>query len=164
MPSFDVVSKFNIQELDNAVNMVKRDISTRFDFKGSSSDIELNKSDNTIKLKADNDYQIKAISDMLEKRAINRKVSIKTFDYGEIEQASGMTIRQIIKLRQGIDKENATRINKLIKSQKKIKVQSQIQGGQLRVTGKKIDDLQKIIEIIKNQNLSLPIQFINMRS
>ena len=163
MPSFDVVSKFNIQELDNAVNMVKRDIATRFDFKGSSSDIELNKSDNTIKLKADNDYQIKAISDMLEKRAINRKVSIKTFDYGQLEQASGMSIRQIVKLKQGIDKESATKINKLIKNQK-LKVQSQIQGDQLRVTGKKIDDLQNVIQIIKEQNMGLPLQFINMRN
>ena len=143
--------------------MVKRDISNRFDFKGSSSDIELNKNENTVKIKADNEYQIKAISDMLEKRAITRKVSIKTFDYGQIEKAAGMTIRQIVKLKQGIDKENSTKINKLIKSQK-LKVQSQIQGDQLRVTGKKIDDLQKVIEIIKEQNIRLPLQFINMRS
>ena len=163
MPSFDVVSKFDMQELDNAVNMVKRDIANRFDFKGSSADLELNKSENSIKLKADNEYQIKAVADMLEKRAISRKVSIKTFEYGNIEQASGMNIRQIVKLKQGIDKDNATKINKLIKNQK-IKVQSQIQGDQLRVTGKKIDDLQKVIQIIKEQNISLPLQFINMRS
>ena len=163
MPSFDVVSKFDMQELDNAVNMVKRDIANRFDFKGSSADLELNKSENSIKLKADNEYQIKAVADMLEKRAISRKVSIKTFEYGNIEQASGMNIRQIVKLKQGIDKDNATKINKLIKNQK-IKVQSQIQGDQLRVTGKKIDDLQKVIQIIKEQNLSLPLQFINMRN
>tara|TARA_Y100000814_G_C12058417_1_gene308642 strand:+ start:26 stop:517 length:492 start_codon:yes stop_codon:yes gene_type:complete len=163
MPSFDVVSKFDMQEIDNAVNMVKRDISNRFDFKGSSADLELNKNENFIKLRADNEYQIKAISDMLEKRAIGRKVSIKTFEYGSIEQASGMNIRQIVKLKQGIDKENATKINKLIKSQK-LKVQSQIQGDQLRVTAKKIDDLQKVIQIIKDENLTLPLQFINMRS
>ena len=163
MPSFDVVSKFDIQEIDNAVNMVKRDISNRYDFKGSSSDLELNKNENSIKLKADNEYQIQAIADMLEKRAISRKVSIKTFDYGSIEQASGMSIRQTIKLRQGIDKDNATKINKLIKSQKS-KVQSQIQGDQLRVTGKKIDDLQMVIDLIKKENISLPLQFINMRS
>ena len=163
MPSFDVVSKFDMQELDNAVNMVKRDISNRFDFKGSSSDIELNKNENIVKIEADNEYQIKAISDMLEKRAISRKISIKTFDYGGIEKAAGMTIRQIVKLKQGIDKENSTKINKLIKSQK-LKVQSQIQGEQLRVTGKKIDDLQKVIEIIKDEHMSLPLQFINMRS
>ena len=163
MPSFDVVSKFDMQELDNAVNMVKRDIANRFDFKGSSSDLELNKNENIINLQADNDYQIKAIADMLEKRSISRKVSIKTFDYNPIEQAAGMSVRQIVKLKQGIDKESATKINKLIKSQK-LKVQSQIQGDQLRVTGKKIDDLQKVIQIIKEQNMSLPIQFINMRN
>ena len=163
MPSFDVVSKFDMQEIDNAVNMVKRDIANRYDFKGSSSDLELNKNENSIKLKADNEYQIQAIADMLEKRAISRKVSIKTFDYGSIEQASGMSIRQIVKLKQGIDKDNATKINKLIKSQK-LKVQSQIQGDQLRVTGKKIDDLQEVIQLIKEKNISLPLQFINMRS
>ena len=162
MPSFDVVSKFDMQEIDNAVNMVKRDIANRYDFKGSSSDLELNKNENSIKLKADNEYQIQAIADMLEKRAISRKVSIKTFDYGSIEQASGMSIRQIVKLKQGIDKDNATKINKLIKSQK-LKVQSQIQGDQLRVTGKKIDDLQEVIQLIKEKNISLPLQFINMR-
>lgn len=163
MPSFDVVSKFDMQEIDNAVNMVKRDIANRFDFKGSSADLELNKNENSIKLKADNEYQIKAIADMLEKRAISRKVSIKTFEYGQIEQASGMNLRQMLKLKQGIDRDNATKINKLIKSQK-MKVQSQIQGDQLRVTAKKIDDLQKMIQVIKEENLSLPLQFINMRS
>ena len=163
MPSFDVVSKFDMQEVDNAVNMVKRDIANRFDFKGSSAELELNKNENSIKIKADNEYQIKAVVDMLEKRAISRKVSIKTFDYKDIEQATGMSIRQIVKLKEGIDKDSASKINKLIKSQK-IKVQSQIQGDQLRVTGKKIDDLQKIIEIIKEDNPSLSLQFINMRS
>ena len=163
MPSFDVVCEFDMQEIDNAVNMVKRDIVNRYDFKGSSSSLELNKNENSIKLKADNEYQIQAIADMLEKRAVSRKISIKTFDYGNIEQASGMSIRQTVKLKQGIDKDNATKINKLIKNQK-MKVQSQIQGDQLRVTGKKIDDLQKVIEIIKQENLGLPLQFINMRS
>ena len=163
MPSFDVVSKFDMQEVDNAVNMVKRDIENRFDFKGSSAGLDLNKSENSIRIKGDNEYQIQAVIDMLEKRAISRKVSIKTFEYGSLEQASGMSVRQTIKLRQGIDKDNATKINKLIKSQK-IKVQSQIQGDQLRVSGKKIDDLQEIIQIIKEENVNLPLQFINMRS
>ena len=163
MPSFDVVSKFDMQEVDNAVNMVKRDIENRFDFKGSSAGLDLNKGENSIRIKGDNEYQIQAVIDMLEKRAISRKVSIKTFEYGSLEQASGMSVRQTIKLRQGIDKDNATKINKLIKSQK-IKVQSQIQGDQLRVSGKKIDDLQEIIRIIKEKNVDLPLQFINMRS
>ena len=163
MPSFDVVSKFDMQEVDNAVNMVKRDIENRFDFKGSSAGLDLNKSENSIHIKGDNEYQIQAVIDMLEKRAISRKVSIKTFEHGSLEQASGMSVRQTIKLKEGIDKDNATKINKLIKSQK-IKVQSQIQGDQLRVSGKKIDDLQEIIQIIKEKNVNLPLQFINMRS
>ena len=163
MPSFDIVSKFDMQEIDNAVNMVKRDIANRYDFKGSSSDLDLNKNENLIKIEADNEYQVQAIVDMLEKRSISRKISIKTFNYSNIEQASGMSVRQIVNLKQGIDKDNATKINKLIKNQK-LKVQSQIQGEQLRVTGKKIDDLQKVIEMIKQENIEVPLQFINMRS
>ena len=163
MPSFDIVSKFDMQEIDNAVNMVKRDIANRYDFKGSSSDLDLNKNENLIKIEADNEYQVQAIVDMLEKRSISRKISIKTFNYSNIEQASGMSVRQVVKLKQGIDKDNATKINKLIKNQK-LKVQSQIQGNQLRVTGKKIDDLQKVIDLIKQENIEVPLQFINMRS
>lgn len=162
MPSFDIVSQFDMQELDNAVNMVKRDISNRYDFKGSSAGLELNKGEENIKIEADNEYQIKAVIDMLEKRAISRKISIRTFDYLSIEQAAGMSVRQIVKLKRGIDKDSATKINKLIKS-KKMKVQSQIQGNQLRVTGKKIDDLQSVIQLVKEQNYNLPLQFINMR-
>tara|TARA_B100001250_G_C19389217_1_gene609754 strand:+ start:100 stop:591 length:492 start_codon:yes stop_codon:yes gene_type:complete len=162
MPSFDIVSQFDMQELDNAVNMVKRDISNRYDFKGSSASLELNKAEESIKIEADNEYQIKAVSDMLEKRAISRKISIRIFDYSSIDQAAGMSVRQIVKLKKGIDKDCATKINKLIKSEK-MKVQSQIQGDQLRVTGKKIDDLQSVILLVKDQNYNLPLQFINMR-
>ena len=163
MPSFDVVSKFDMQEVDNAVNMVKRDIANRFDFKGSSAELELNKNENSIKIKADNEYQIKAVVDMLEKRAISRKVSIKTFEYKDIEQATGMSIRQIVKLKEGIDKDSASKINKLIKSQK-IKVQSQIQGDQLRVTAKKIDDLQFVIDKVKNnKSIDVHLDFVNFK-
>ena len=162
MPSFDIVSGFDMQELDNAVNMVTRDIANRYDFKGSNSIIELNKSEKSIKIEASNDYQVDTIRDMLEIRSVKRGISIKTFKYSKQEQASGMRIKQLVYLQEGIDKDNGTKINKLIKSHK-LKVQSQIQGDKLRVTGKKIDDLQAVIKIVKEKNISLPVQFVNMK-
>ena len=163
MPSFDIVSKLDLQELDNAVNMVTRDIGNRYDFRGSSTSITLNKGEKKIKIEADNEMQINAVRDMLENRAISRNLSIKIFNYQNEEAASGMSVRQYINLREGISSDDAKKINKMIKSQK-LKVQSQIQGDQLRVTGKKIDDLQEIINILKNADIDSPIQFINMKS
>ena len=162
MPSFDVVSSLDMQEIDNAVNMVKRDINNRYDFKGSTSSITLNKNDNHIIIEGDNDYQMDTIVDMLQNRAISRKVSVKAFKYNDIENASGMKFRQRVELQSGISKENAKKINSLIKSLK-LKVNSQIQGEQLRVTGKKIDDLQSIIKILKDKNFGIDLQFVNMK-
>ena len=162
MPSFDIVSSFDMQEMDNAVNMVKRDIGNRYDFKGSGSSITLNKSDKNIVIKADNEYQMDTIVDMLQNRAISRKVSIKTFKYGEKEQASGMTLRQKVDLQSGISKENAKKVNLKIK-ELKLKVNPQIQGEQIRVTAKKIDDLQSVIQALDESNLDFPLQYINMK-
>ena len=163
MPSFDIISSLNMQEIDNAVNIVKRDINNRYDFKGSSSRITLNKNDKYILIEGDNDYQMGAIVDMLQNRAISRKVSIKTFKYNNIENASGMKFRQRVELHSGISKENGKKINTLIKDMK-LKVNSQVQGEQIRVTGKKIDDLQKIISNLKGRNLDIPLQFVNMKN
>ncbi len=162
MPSFDIVSKLDMQEVDNAVNMVQRDIGNRYDFKGSTSSITLSKGDSTIVIKADNDYQMDTIVDMLETRSISRKVSIKAFKYKGAENASGMKLRQNVNLESGISKDNGKKINTLIK-ELKLKVNSQIQGEQLRVTGKKIDDLQKVISLLKEKNLNIPLQFVNMK-
>ena len=163
MPSFDIVSALDMQEVDNAVNMVKRDINNRYDFKGSGSSITLNKSDNSIIINGDNDYHMTTIFDMLQNRAISRKVSIKAFKSNNIESASGMKFRQKIDLQSGISKENGKRINTLIKDMK-LKVSSQIQGEQVRVTSKKIDDLQSVINNLKNANIDIPLQFVNMKS
>ncbi|MBI44780.1 MAG: YajQ family cyclic di-GMP-binding protein [Candidatus Marinimicrobia bacterium] len=163
MPSFDVVSKLDIQEVDNAVNMVKRDIGNRYDFKGSSSSITLNKGDNNIIINADNDYQMTTIVDMLENRSISRTVSIKAYKYNGVENASGMKLRQKVDLKSGISKEDGKKINSLIKDLK-LKVNSQVQGEQVRVTGKKIDDLQEVITALKEKNLDIPLQFVNMKS
>ena len=124
MPSFDIVSSFDMQELDNSVNMVKRDILNRYDFKGTNSEISLNKQDKNIKIETSSTMQRESIVDMLKNRSISRKVSIKIFDFKEEEKASGVTVRQFVHLKEGISKENATVINKLIKSFK-LKVQSQ---------------------------------------
>ena len=163
MPSFDIVSKLDMQEVDNAVNMVKRDITNRYDFKGSSSSVTLSKTDNNITINADNEYQMNTIVDMLENRSISRKVSIKAYKYKGIETASGMKLRQYVDLESGISKENGKKINSLIK-ELKLKVNSQVQGEQLRVTAKKIDDLQEVITTLKGKNLEIPLQFVNMKS
>lgn len=162
MPSFDIVSTFDMQEVDNAVNTVKRDISTRYDLKGTQAKIDLNKTDKSITIVADNEMHLTAIRDMLENRSVSRKISLKTFDFQDEENAAGMTMRQLVKLREGISKENATKINKMIKSMK-IKVQSQIQGEQLRVTGKKIDDLQSVISSLNEADLEIPLNYVNMK-
>ena len=163
MPSFDIVSSLDMQEIDNAVNMVKRDINNRYDFKGSTSSITLNKNDNHLIIEGDTDYQMDTIVDMLQNRAISRKVSVKAFKYNDIENASGMKFRQRVELQSGISKENAKRINVLIKDMK-LKVNPQIQGEQIRVTAKKIDDLQAVITHLKGKNLDIPLQFVNMKN
>ena len=162
MPSFDVVSKINIQEIENSVNMVNRDIVNRFDFRGSNTKLTFNKKDNFILIETNAEMRLNIVQDMLEKRAIGRSVSLKVFIFNNAEKASGMNIRQKVDLQQGISKDNAKNINKLIKDSK-LKVQSQIQDEQIRVSAKKIDDLQKIISIIKKMEVDLPLQFINMK-
>ncbi|MDP6936092.1 MAG: YajQ family cyclic di-GMP-binding protein [Candidatus Marinimicrobia bacterium] len=162
MPSFDIVSKFDLQEVENSVNMVNRDIGNRYDFRGSNSLVFLNKKENSISLESDSEMKINAVKDILEKRAIGRGVSIKTFQFGEVEKASGKNVKQSVKLLQGISKDKAKTINKLIKDSN-LKVQSQIQGEQIRVTGKKIDDLQAVISLLNEKVSDIPLQYVNMK-
>ena len=162
MPSFDIVSKYEMQEVENAINMVKRDIATRYDFRGSNTNIILNKKESLIKIESDSEIQLKSIRDMLEKRALNRHLSLKIFQFQNIEKASGKVVKQNIELQTGIPQEKSKSINKLIKNSK-LKVQSQIQGDQLRVTSKKIDDLQNIISLLKESNIDIPLQFVNLK-
>lgn len=163
MPSFDIVSSFDMQEVDNAVNMVIRDIVNRYDFRGSKTSLTLDKGEKNITIMADNTMQLAAVVDMLKSRAISRKISLKVFKFHEEESATGTSIRQRVSLREGIDRDRAKKINKLIKD-KRLKVQSQIQGEQLRVTGKKIDDLQSVISTIKEANFDIELQYVNMKS
>ena len=162
MPSFDIVSTYDLQEVDNAVNMVIRDIGNRYDFRGSKTTISLDKGQKIITILAENTMQLAAVIDMLKSRAINRKLSLKVFKFHDDESAAGTSVRKKIELREGIDRDRAKSINKMIKD-KKLKVQSQIQGEQLRVTGKKIDDLQSVISMLKSTNLDIELQFVNMK-
>ena len=162
MPSFDIVSTFNIQEVDNAINIASREVITRYDLKDQNCTINFNKTDKEIVAEAANEMALKAMTDILQNRAINRGLSIKIFDFGVIESATGMTVRQTITLQEGISKENAKKINTFIKNLK-LKVQSQIQGEQLRVTAKKIDDLQFIIEKLKKSSIDIHLDFVNFK-
>jgi len=162
MPSFDIVSTFNIQEVDNAVNITAREVITRYDLKDQKCTITLNKTDKTIIVEAANEMALKAMTDILKNRSINRKLSIKIYDFLSIESAAGLSVRQTINLKEGISKENAKMINTFIKNLK-LKVQSQIQGEQLRVTGKKIDDLQLVMEKLKQSNIKIHLDFVNFK-
>ena len=162
MPSFDIVSTFNIQEVDNAVNITAREVITRYDLKDQKCTITLNKTDKKIVVEAANEMALKATTDILQNRSINRKLSIKIYDFLSIESAAGLSVRQTINLKEGISKENSKTINAFIKNLK-LKVQPQIQGEQLRVTGKKIDDLQLVMEKLKNSNIDIHLDFVNFK-
>jgi len=158
--SFDIVSKVDLSEVTNAINIAKKEIENRFDFKGSKSDITLDKEE--IVVVSDDEYKLGQVKDVLLSKLIKREVSIKNLDYGKIEPASGGTVRQRVKLVQGIDKDNAKKINTIIKDTG-LKVKSQIQDDQIRVVGKSRDDLQAIISAIRKADLPIEVQFINYR-
>lgn len=158
--SFDIVSKMDMQELTNAINQTEREIASRFDFKDSKSELKLEK--DVLVVVSDDEYKLSAVIDILQSKMIKRGLPIKNLDYGKVEPASLGTVRQRISLKQGIDQENAKKINVLIRDSK-IKVKSQIQGDQIRVTGKSKDDLQQIIQLLRKADLSLDLQFTNLK-
>lgn len=159
MPSFDVVSEFDLHEAANAVDQANREVATRFDFKGSDASYELN--ENVISLAGDSEFQLQQMMDILYSKLAKRGVDIACVELGKVEQA-GKVARQTVTLRQGIDSELARKIVKLIKDQK-LKVQAAIQGDKVRVTGKKRDDLQNVIALLRQAELDLPLQFNNFR-
>lgn len=158
--SFDIVSKLDMQELTNAVNQAMREIETRFDFKGSKSDISLEKDE--LVLVSDDDFKLNSVKDILLSKMAKRNVPVKNLEYGKVESASMGTVRQRIKLKQGIDQDIAKKINTLIRDSK-LKVKSQIMGDQIRVSGKSRDDLQKVIQMLKGADLPIELQFVNYR-
>ena len=160
MPSFDIVSKTDMAEVNNAVAGAVREISQRFDFKGSKSSLELKEND--IILLADDALKLKHVQDLLKTYITRRKLDVSALDFGKEEKAAGAMIRQTVKVKQGIDQETAKKISKAIKDSKK-KVQVSIQGDELRVSGKKRDDLQDVIAFVKTLGISQPLQFTNFR-
>lgn len=160
MPSFDIVSKTDMAEVNNAVAGAVREISQRFDFKGSKSSLELK--ENNIILLADDALKLKQVQDLLKTYITRRKLDVSALDFGKEEKAAGAMIRQTVKVKQGIDQETAKKISKAIKDSKK-KVQVSIQGDELRVSGKKRDDLQDVIAFVKTLGISQPLQFTNFR-
>jgi uncharacterized protein YajQ (UPF0234 family) len=160
MPSFDVVSQVDRQEIDNALNQTRKEVGQRYDFKGSKTDIRQEGDD--IHIVSDDDHKVKAVVDVLQSKLVRRGVSLKALVYGTIDPAAGGLAKQTVTVQQGIDTDKARALVKLIKDSK-LKVQAQIQADQVRVTGKKRDDLQAAIQLLKQQDLDLPLQFTNFR-
>jgi uncharacterized protein YajQ (UPF0234 family) len=160
MPTFDIVSKVDMQEVDNAVNQAIKEIGQRYDFKGSKSEITMEK--DAVKILADDDYKLKAVVDVLQSKFIKRGISLKTLQYGKAEPASGGLVRQLITVQQGISKEKGKELVAVIK-ESKLKVQGQIQDDQVRVSGKNRDDLQEAIQLLKGKDLGVEMQFVNFR-
>ena len=158
--SFDVVSDFDEMELRNALDQVRREVGTRFDFKGVTVELEQTKTE--INLLTDDEYRAAAVKDLIESKAIKRNLSLKIFDWGRVEPAGGNKVRQEIKLRRGLTDDVAKRITKLIRDEFP-KVKSQIQGDAVRVSGKSRDDLQRVIARLRELDLPVPLQFENYR-
>jgi uncharacterized protein YajQ (UPF0234 family) len=160
--SFDVVSKVDLQEVSNAVQQAVKEMGQRFDFRGSKSSIELDKTKNEIILVSDDEYKMKSVVDILQSKMIKRKVPLKALSYGKIEPAASSTVRQVVALQQGIPSEKSREIVKSIKDAK-MKVQAEIQSDQVRVRAKKIDDLQSVIKLLKEKDFGIHIDFVNYR-
>lgn len=163
MPSFDIVSKVDLQTLDNAVNVAKKEIDNRFDFKGTHVSIELNKKDMAIDLEVESDMKLKQVEDVLLTKAMRQGLESNAFDLSKEYTGSGKYIRKTIPVKNGIDKEMSKKIVKLIKDSG-LKVQAAIMDDTIRVTGKKIDDLQDVIQLCRSSSLDIPLQFTNMKS
>lgn len=161
MASFDVVSEVDMQEVRNAVDQASRELANRYDFKGTNSSIELGDSD--IKLATASEDRLAALRTLLEEKLVKRKVSLKSLDWGKVEEASGMTVRQTAAIVAGISSDKAREINKFIKGLGMKGVQSQTQGEALRVNAKKRDALQDVIAALKAEDLGIPLQFNNFR-
>ena len=160
MPSFDIVSRVDLAEVDNALNALKREIGQRFDFKGSKSSVE--RVESTLTIIADDEGKLKQVHELLKAHFARRKVDARVLDFQAVEKASQNTLRQVVKLRQGVTADLAKQIVKTVKDSK-LKVQVAIQGDEMRVTGKKRDDLQEAIALVRDSKVDQPLQFVNMR-
>lgn len=163
MASFDVVSQIDMQEVRNAVDQTNREVSNRYDFKGTNSTIELNDKDMVITMESASNDRMAAFRQVLEEKLIKRKISLKSTDFGEVEDAAGGRARVIVSLKAGISSDTAKKINGHIKNLKLKGIQSQTQGDQVRVSGKKRDSLQEVIASLKEADFDVPLQFENFR-
>jgi len=163
MPSFDIVNEVDLQEVDNAVNNTKKLIETRYDFRGSETEIELDKKGKKISVVTGDTMKMDAVKDVLATNMIKRKLSPKCLEYGDVEPTSKGAVKVEVKLKEGIDHDTAKKIVKMIK-ECGVKVQASIQDEQVRVTGKKIDELQEVIQMLRAATLEVPLQYVNMKS
>ena len=162
MPSFDVVNKVDMQEVTNTVTNAGKEVLQRFDFRGSNTEIELDETGNQIVIRTEDEMKIEAVRDILVTHAVRRKLEPSCLEFKEAQAAGGKTMRQEVLIHQGIEREIAQKIVKDVKASK-LKVQVAIQGDELRVTGKKRNDLQDVIALLKSGNYDVPLQFVNMR-
>lgn len=163
MPSFDIVSKIDAQSLDNAINNARKEISNRYDFNDSKSEIDFDKKTNALHILTENEMRMKAIQDILVSRMLKQQIDPACMDFGKEQYASGNMVKKDIKIKEGVDKETAKKVVKHIKDAK-LKVDVSIMDDQVRVSGKKIDDLQTVISLVKSHDFGIPLQYLNMRS
>jgi uncharacterized protein YajQ (UPF0234 family) len=160
MPSFDIVSKLDLAEVDNALAGLTREITTRFDFKGSKSKVERN--EGALTIHADDELKLKQVQELVRMHMVRRKVEAGALEFKDSEKATGQSVRQVVNLKQGLDQELSKRIVRAIKDAK-LKVQAAIQGDELRISGKKRDDLQEAIALVRGLKLEQPLQYVNFR-
>jgi uncharacterized protein YajQ (UPF0234 family) len=163
MPSFDIASKVDLQTLDNAINVTSKEVTNRFDFKGSHVVLDLNKKDHVLNIEVDSDMKLKQLIDVLISRSMKQGLDPQVYDFSKEPFQSGKVYKQTVPIRNGLAMDDAKKIVKLIKD-KGLKVQAAIMDDIVRVTGKKIDDLQEVIAAAKAGNLGIPLQFVNMKS
>lgn len=163
MPSFDIVSKVDLQTLDNAINTVKKEINNRYDFKGSPVEIDLDKKEMIVKLEVETDMKLGQVVDVLISRSMRQGLAAEVYDLSKEHYVSGKVVKKEVPVRNGIKQDDAKKIVKLIKDSG-LKVQAAIMDDIVRVTGKKIDDLQDVIQKMRESNLGIPLQYVNMKS
>jgi len=162
MASFDIVSKVDLQELDNATNNVKKEVVTRYDFRGTKTEVSLNSKDMKLHVVTSDEMKMNALKDMLTSHFVRRKIDSKCLEYGKLEPTSNGYVKMDIAIKEGLSTEVAKKIVKMIKD-RKMKIQAAIQGDQVRVTGKKLDDLQEVITMCRENDFGIPLQYVNMK-
>ncbi len=163
MPSLDIVSRLNFAELDNAVNNTQKAIAARFDYRGATAELTVDKKEKKLKVVSDDEGKVKGIKEMFQAAAVKRGLDVRSFEWGEVEPTVAGKAKVEVKIKDGIAQEDAKKIVKLVKDSK-LKVTASIQEDEVRVSGKKIDDLQAVMQMVRGAELGLPVQFVNMKS